>query len=379
MIAPPARLDKRVQQFVSDVSGLVEEVEGEDARQARLLAAPNVVVYSHVDAATGRAYYFDSSRQLSVWQPPAAAHIEQWTESAAATAVTDQQLPCPLTAPPTGTLTVERLLVDVSQSIDRLTAAVSGQTEAGSVSAALLRLELRIRREDWQAGAVSDGYVEAKLRELLSRTEQELAAVRTVSFTQMAEVTDQPMQSPQMVSSESHTRVSASDAPPEFSAAVTEQDQCATSDAAVTAAPPPGVRRRAGVVSRPPSNLAATLPTISIQPPPTTPTQPLISLLPPPPAHNHPSAVGAGGSKRRLEDSKGAVGAMVQRWKAVRREAEGEGDRLEQERLRLYEQRMRDAESSVRSSGGAAHNPNLIEVASDWQTRIREKQLQQQQ
>ena len=70
----------------------------------------------------------------------------------------------------------------------------------------------------------------------------------------------------------------------------------------------------------------------------------------------------------------------MQRWKAVRREADGEGERVEAERLRLHEQRMRDAEAAVRNSGNAASNPNLIEVAQDWRIGMRQRQqLQSQQ
>ena len=70
---------------------------------------------------------------------------------------------------------------------------------------------------------------------------------------------------------------------------------------------------------------------------------------------------------------------MLQRWKAVRREAEDEGGRLEQERMRQQEQRMRDAEAEVRSGGNAASNPNLIEVSGDWRSRVPRMQQQQQQ
>ena len=69
---------------------------------------------------------------------------------------------------------------------------------------------------------------------------------------------------------------------------------------------------------------------------------------------------------------------MVQRWKAARREVDEEGGRLEQERQRQYEQRIRAAEAEVRNSGGAASNPNLIAVTGDWRTRVREKQQLQQ-
>ena len=139
-ISPPASLDRRVQQFVSEVSELVDEVEGDEARQAQLLdAAPGARVYSHVDAATGRTYYFDATRRVSVWQrPPAVTDVEQWADSsttAAPSTDTQQQRSdsSPTAAVAASKSPVDRLLDDVSQLVDRLSAAVDveGQQTEG--------------------------------------------------------------------------------------------------------------------------------------------------------------------------------------------------------------------------------------------------------
>lgn len=368
-----------MQQFVGEVSGLLSDVEEDEVRQRRLIEEPATQVYSHIDAATGRPYYFDATRQMIVWQQPPVDGIEQWSNSSTA-AVADVQ-PSKLSQE---RLSVERLLSDSARLIDRLTVAVEGVSEARRVSAALLRLELRIRRDDWQAGAVSEEHTIRRLTELLSRTEKELSASGESqaadpplpptqpldSASEEAEGSVEAAASQQIRTSDtaSHPSIERADAVTEGTAAHTA---VITSNVAVSTAPPPGVKRRAGVVSRPPSNTASAQspPPASLSPPFDQPTAALPSITPPPSVQSVVS-----GSKRRLEDTKGAVGAMVQRWKAVRREAEDEGSRVQQERQRQQEQRMRDAEAEVRSSGGAASNPNLIAVSGDWRNRIRDKQ-----
>ena len=385
--SPPLSLDRQVRLFVRDVSGLAGEVENTEAREHRLLDAPGLRVYSNVDASTGRTYYFDSSRQLCTWQQPTVAVIERWADTATqATAAQPVSSSSSLLAIRER---VARMVHAIALLVDQLVAAVEGQAEAMRVSAGLLRLELRIRREDWQAGAVSDEYATERLTDLLARVEEELAAASSQSSTTRpplalpADVGTKEAVEPETTSSGAQTSDTAAQAQLQVSASVaTELTSTAdTTDPTIpTAPPPPGVRRRAGVVSKPPSNPTDTQsPPLAMSPPASSyPTAAHTSNASPPPLQSyHTSGSVASAGKRRLEDAKGAVGAMVQRWKAVKREAEDEGGRAEQERLRQQEQRMRQAEAEVRSSGGAANNPNLIAVSGDWRTRMREKQQQQ--
>ena len=394
--SPPVSLDRAVQQFVSEVSVLVDGVEEEEAGQRRLLSVPGVRVYSHVDASSGRSYYFDATRQLSVWQQPTAADVEPWMDgTVAAPEPSATQTASAQPTPSTAQTSMERVVSDISQLLDRLDAAVEGQTEPCRVSAALLRLELRIRRGDWQASAVSEEYAEARLADLLNRTRRELDAAESRSTGArpcsplIAEATVESVADSGTASPRADGGAAASQA--DVASAEGAAEPVGTvnaSSAATSAAPPPGVRRRAGVVSKPPSNPTAT-PSPSPVPPPSTAVHPTAvpSFVPSSPmaasfaaaSTAAAAAAAASGGKRRLEDSKGAVGAMVQRWKAVRLEADGEGGRVEQERQRQQEQRMRLAEAEVRNSAGAAHNPNLIAVSGDWRERVRERQQQPQQ
>ena len=373
--SPPVSLDRQVQQFVRDVSGLVSQVEEDEARQWQLIEGQSTRLYSHIDPATGRPYYFDSTSQLCVWQQPAVGDIEQWTDDTTPAVVADpQRLSSPPFDLPTSRAGVDRLVHDISLLSDRLTAAVEEQSETRRVSAALLQLELRIRRDDWEASAISDHYAAQRLLDLKSRLETELATAES-----------QPSPA-QLVSSQT---VNVTGAKETAEAAATSSELQAgqtllqpqannttdTESASVSTAAPPGVRRRSAVVSKPPSNPAAVPapPSVISSPAPVQP--PAMSPSPILSSYNQtPSA--ASGSKRRLEENKGAVGAMVQRWKAVRREVEDEGNKVEQQRQRQQEKRIELAEAEVRSSGSAANNPNLIAVSDHWRVRVQEKQQQ---
>ena len=140
--SPPLSLDRQVQQFVSAVSGLASEVEEDEAGQRRLSDTPSMRLYSHIDRITGRPYYFDSTRQLRVWQPPTVGAVEAWTDTsstAAAAAEARHVSSSPsasLAESSRLTLTVEgdvdRLLGDISLLIDRVTTASEGQAGDGA-------------------------------------------------------------------------------------------------------------------------------------------------------------------------------------------------------------------------------------------------------
>ena len=378
--SPTLSLDRQVKQFIDDVSGLTSEVEEREAVERKLISAPSSRFYSHIDAATSRTFFFDSSRGLSVWQRPAVKAIEEWTDCSPA-AANDADHPFPLhTTTSTVKMDVVRLASIISQLLDRLAVAVGGQAEAMRVSAALLRLELRIRRGDWEVGEVSDKYVAERLADLLIRTEKELSAAESQLLAPPLPAKAETHVSEQATAAEENASDAPSQTQLEPAGAVVESLSAGnTSDVAVSTAPPPGVRRRAGIVSRPPSKPAVTLSLLPSSLPPKSvyPTPGSSSYSPATERPLDPGAAVTSGSKRRLEDSKGAVGAMVQRWKAVKRETKDEGSRMEQERQRQQEQRMRDAEAEVRSSDRAANNPNLITVTDDWRVRLREKQQQQ--
>ena len=372
MSAPAASLDSRVQCFLSQLSPLVERVEQRLRQEETSIASPSIRWHAAVDAVTGRQYYHTRSGRLVTWQQPAVflpalqSAASSSLPSAALVSVPDP--PPPLESASSPRPAFSRVDAAVRSLRDRLQQLRPHDTESAAAGGGSMRLqwelcqcELSIRWEDWKARAVQEEYVMHRLQLLADSLERRLTA-ETNSAVDGAAIVEPD---------------TAADSPAQAAASpflVSAASQAAASSAsfladAITAAPVP-VRRPAFSISKPPSQPVEELAN----------TSSAAALLPPDSSKRGREE--ASGDLRRVkarkQPRKGAVHAMMDRWKAVRQETERDEQQAEAVRGREEAQRIAQCEQQVRRAAANAgrDNPNLAPLG-DWRARVRAAREQQ--
>ena len=168
-----------MQSFLARVAPLVAAVEEWNRAEAAVLSDPSTRWFSSVEASAGRPFYFDGRQRLVTWQRPPAEEEVRALDSAEVNTETAGDAPTSPSAPPGDGVAGAWKAMEAALAALKAAARTADVSEVAHLAA--LQREADIRREDWEAGAISDAYALTKMRQLTERVERRLRMRPTAS------------------------------------------------------------------------------------------------------------------------------------------------------------------------------------------------------